>query len=639
MTRSRVASAAALLLVVAGALWVPAAGAQTPSPSPSPSSSASPAPSPSGSGSSSVQPEPARESLALLLSAEPETIEAGHETTLVGQVTNTGNTVAERASVEVVLPRELELVEAFPAPTSPDRHLVTFELGSLDPGESSVVQITARGVDVVPAATVTATATAGAASATDSVDVMVVVTGAAGGLRVTSRTEDVLTQVGSMARFVVTATNDGTEDLENVLIVDVAPAELEVVSVDIVDEVEAVQIGESRGRYDIVWNVGSLPAGASVELPWDGRVVSAGDLTAVNSVRGLLGQNETVRSTSRSYLADEGPRDVSNPPFEPIEKKVVKFLHPDPVVVDPEQRATTEPGVVLPFTGSSLSRFLFAGIMFVVAGALVAGGARLAPAGSGKLVAAAAVAGLVLVACVSNGDSVEGAGGATPRTFGTDDPRTEEPRVKGERIVRGEDGEPTDAPTDAPATAPPSATPAPPTATPVAPPATSAPPVVAAPTAPPAATAPPVTEPNLEPIRVVEVVSIGLEDLPVQTLASRDGENTVSFGWEEGTGITAASSGTRFVRGAGAELLTDLTTDDGAIVNRLTLTNTHEAARLEVKGRLIHEVYSGGRLVARLRSAPIDEVLAPGGSVVARFSYLVPTGDYVVEARFESSQE
>jgi hypothetical protein len=73
-------------------------------------------------------------------------------------------------------------------------------------------------------------------------------------------------------------------------------------------------------------------------------------------------------------------------------------------------------------------------------------------------------------------------------------------------------------------------------------------------------------------------------------------------------------------------------------VNRLTLTNTHDDVRLEVKGRLVHDLYSGSRRVARLRSAPIDEVLAPGGSVVARFSYLVPTGDYVVVARFESSQ-
>lgn len=629
MTRSRVASAAALLLVAWAALWIPAAGAQTPAPSPSSSGSA--APSPSG-GSSSPTTAPDHESLAVLLSAEPDTVEVGHETVVVAQVTNTGNVAVADAALEVVLPHELELVEGFPAPATTAGQTSTFDLGPLAPGESAVVQITARGVDVVPNAPVTATATAGSATVTDSVDVMVVVTGTARGLTVTSRTQGVVTQVGSMVRYIVTVTNDGSEDLENVLVVDLAPEELEVVSVDIVDEVEAVQIGETQGRYDIVWNVGSLPAGASVELPWDGRAVRPGDLTAVNSVRGLLGQNETVRATSRSFLASEGPRDVENPRFEPIEKRVVTFVDPDPGA-DPEARATTEP-VVLPFTGASLSRLAFAGIMFLLAGALLLGGARLAPAGSGKAVVGAALAAVVLVACVSGDDSVEGTGGATPRTFGTDDPRDEDARVKGERIVRGEEDEATAAPTEPPSTTPPATTPAPPTASPVAPPATSAPPVVAAPTAPPVATDPP----DAGPVRVVEVIRIGLEDLPVETLGSRDGDNTISFGWDEATGITSASSGTRFVRGSGAELMTDLTTGDGAIVNRLTLTNTHDDKRLDVEGRLVHEVYSGSRLVARLRSAPIDEVLAPGGSVVARFSYLVPTGDYVVEAHFESSQ-
>lgn len=635
MSRSRVAPAAAVLLVAWAALWIPAAGAQTPSPSPSASGSASPSPS---GGTSSPTTAPERESLAVLLSAEPETVEVGHETVVVAQVTNTGTSVVDRATLDVVLPQQLDLVDAFPAPETSTRQGATFGLGPLDPGESAVAQITARGVDVVPSAAVQATATAGTTTVTDSVDVMVVVTGAAGGLEVTSRTEGFLTQVGSMVRYVVTVTNTGSEDLENVLVVDLAPEELAVVSVDIVDEVEAVQIGETLGRYDVVWNVGSLPAGASVDLPWDGRVLRPGDLTAVNSVRGLLGPtNEIVRSTSRSFLAAEGPRDVDNPRFEPIEKRVVKFVQPDPVV-GPAARSATEPGVVLPFTGASLSRLALAGILFAVAGALLLGGARLAPAGSGKTVAGAALAALVLVACVSGGDDpAERAGGATPRTFGTDDPRDGEARVKGERIVRGDDGEVTAAPTAPPATTSPAETPAPPTATapPTAPPATSAPPVVAAPTAPPVAT----QAPSVEPVRVVEIVRIGLEDLPVESLDSRDGNNTVSFGWDETAGgITAATSGTRFVRAAGSELMTDLTTDDGAIVNRLTLTNTHDDVRLEVKGRLVHDLYSGSRLVARLRSAPIDEVLSPGGSVVANFSYLVPTGDYTVTARFESSQ-
>lgn len=622
MTRSRIASAAGALLLAWAALLVPAAGAQTPSPSPSGSASPS-----ASAATPSPAASPERESLALLLSAEPATIEMGAEVVLVAQVTNTGTGTVDSAALEVTLPRALELVSAFPAPASGAGSAPRFELGPLGPGESSVVQVTARGTEVVEEALVEANATAGSATASDSTVVSVVVTGGAGGLAVTSRTEGVLTQVGSMVRYVVTVTNEGSEDLEDVLVVDLAPEELEVVSVDIVDEVEAVQIGERGGQFDIVWNVGSLPAGASIDLPWDGRAVRPGDLTAVNSVRGLLGQTETVRSASRSFLADEGARDLDNPRFEPIEKRVVTFVDPPPGP-SPDARSASQPGVVLPLTGVSLSRLAFAALLFVVAGALLVGGARLAPQGSGRAVAGMVLAGFVFAACVS-GEGSDRAGG---EPLGTQDPR-----VKGERIVRG-DEDATPVPSAPPGRTRPSPTPAPATATPAtatpAPPtATTAPPAVAAP-----ATAPPVVPADPEPIRVVEVVRVGLADLPVETLGSRAGDNTVSFGWEEGTGITAATSGTRFVRDDGSELLTDLTTAGGAIVNRIELGNTHDAARLKVEGRLVHEVYSGSRLVARLRSAPIDVVLAPGGTVVARFEYLVPTGDYTVQASFESSQ-
>ncbi|MDQ3981902.1 MAG: hypothetical protein M3271_04390, partial [Actinomycetota bacterium] len=137
----------------------------------------------------------------------------------------------------------------------------------------------------------------------------------------------------------------------------------------------------------------------------------------------------------------------------------------------------------------------------------------------------------------------------------------------------------------------------------------------------------------------VRVVTTELDDLPVTSQGSRAGDNTISFGWDEAAGgVTSASSGRRLVRGATSELLTDLASRGGAIVNELTLRNTAEAARVSVEGRLVHEVYSGSKLVARLKSEPIDVVLAPGGEVVARFSYLLPAGDYMVQAAFEASQ-
>ncbi|MDQ4025080.1 MAG: hypothetical protein M3217_06280, partial [Actinomycetota bacterium] len=202
-------------------------------------------------------------------------------------------------------------------------------------------------------------------------------------------------------------------------------------------------------------------------------------------------------------------------------------------------------------------------------------------------------------------------------------------QVKGERIVRGDEDEPAEEATPAPASAPPTTT-TPPTATPPPPgaPTATAPPAVAAPV--------PTVDPA--PIRVVRVVETGLDDLPVATQESRAGDNTISFVWDESAGgIAGATSGTRFGGGDGSELLTDLTSEPGAIVNRITLRNTAETTRLRVRGRLVHEVFDGSRLVARLRSAPIDVVLSPAGEVVARFSYLVPAGAYTVQASFEST--
>jgi uncharacterized repeat protein (TIGR01451 family) len=566
------------------------------------------------------------------LNAEPSTIDVDAETLLVAQATNTGTASLPATTLTLAIPEQLEVLSSFPKGRGTGDSY-SIDLGPLDPGESAVAQVTALGVTPVEGALVTASVAGGSATAQDTTAVSVVEGGAVGALTVASRTRGMLTPVGAMVHYEVTVANEGRDDLENVLVVDVAPREVDVVSVDLIDEVEAVQIGESRGRHDIVWNVGSLPAGSSVTLPWDGRAVDAGDLRAVNSVRGLIGTTETTRSTSESFLADEGRSAVDNPPFEPIKERVVTFVDPPPS--GPAAAAAGTQPVVLPFTGVSISRIFFAGVLLVFAGLLVAIGSRLATGASRRAVTAAVLAGLLGVACVSGGaddESISGAAqGATPRTFGTDDPRDDEARVKGERIVRGEDDGADDA-TAAPASAPP-ATAAPPTATPPPPaaPTSTAPPAVAAPATAPAPAADPA------PVRTVTVVTTELEDLPVVTQGSRDGDNTVSFSWDETAGgITAATSGRRVSARTGSELLTNLTAEDGALVNRVTLRNTAEATRLAVRGHLVHQIYEGSRLVARVRSEHVDVTLAPGGAVTALFSYLVPAGDYTVRAAFES---
>ncbi|MDQ3958243.1 MAG: DUF11 domain-containing protein, partial [Actinomycetota bacterium] len=313
MARSRIALAVVFLALALAVLVVPA-GAQTPAPSPSASgsASASPSASPTAASASSSSPAEQTESLAVLLSAEPRTLGIDREGTVVAQVSNTGNTTIDAVLLDVTLPAEVEFVSSFPSSSGSSGRTRSFSLGPLDPGESAVAQITIRGTSAVTDAPVTARVAGDTATAEASALLSVVEGAEPDGLEVTSRSRQVLAQVGSMVHFEVTVSNEGDEDLDGVLVVDVAPREIDVFSVDLVDEVEAVQIGESGGRHDIVWNVGSLPAGSSVTLPWDGEAVRAGDLHAVNSVRGLLGTSEAARGRSDTFLAAEGPRDVEN---------------------------------------------------------------------------------------------------------------------------------------------------------------------------------------------------------------------------------------------------------------------------------------------------------------------------------------
>lgn len=620
MIRSRVAPAATLLVLVWTALVVPALAQTSPAPSPSASGSIAPSVTAGGGAPSPSASTVAADSLRVLLSAQPGTMDLDEEGTIVAQVVNTGTT-SVRGSLDVTLPAELAFVSAFPSATGGGGATHSFDLGDLDAGDSAVVQVVVRGTAAVPAALVTATARGGSAESRASLEVPVVVASGTDGLEVSSRSRRVLTQVGSMLHYEVTVANDGASDLENVFVVNVAPSEVDVFSVDIVDEVEAVQIGESGGRHDIVWNVGTLTAGESVTLPWDGHAARSGDLRAVNDVRGLLGSKETARARSESFLGASRPGGVSNPPFEPLKKRIVTFEDPPPPPRAAAAMTQTAPGV-LPFTGTSPTRLVTSAFLFIAGGLLLLVGAHLAPAASRRAVAGAVLAGLVGAACVSA--TTDDPQGAAPTASSEASPG--DARVKGERITRGDEEEETPAPTDAPTPAP-SGSPEP-----AAPPATLPPPpsVVAAPTA----TAPPV---DSAPVRVVRVVRIGVDDLEIDTLDSRPGDNTISFGWDEGAGaITGATSGVRLVGGVSSELLTDLGTESGSIVNVETLRNTAEDRRLHVDGRLVHEVFEDGRLVATLRSERLDVILAPGGLVEAEFSYLLPTGHYVVQASFES---
>lgn len=122
---------------------------------------------------------------------------------------------------------------------------------------------------------------------------------------------------------------------------------------------------------------------------------------------------------------------------------------------------------------------------------------------------------------------------------------------------------------------------------------------------------------------------------PIESIASRDGDNTIYFTWDaERRLITEASSSRRVTAGQQVELLTRLTDRTGALVARGVLKNVSTTQRYRVRGRLVQRIYSGSDVFRVRRSTTIDRVLEPGEKVGASFRYGIPSGSYSVRTDF-----
>ena len=135
----------------------------------------------------------------------------------------------------------------------------------------------------------------------------------------------------------------------------------------------------------------------------------------------------------------------------------------------------------------------------------------------------------------------------------------------------------------------------------------------------------------------VRTTRIGVENLAVVVLGPTAADNSLTYSWDEpGRDIVQASSSVTFTRGQPVDFTTSVGTDANAIVVNAVLRNVARDRRLAVSGRLIQEVSDSSGTVATFES-PVDTVLAPGGEARASFTYLLPTGDYSVTARFGPS--
>jgi hypothetical protein len=134
----------------------------------------------------------------------------------------------------------------------------------------------------------------------------------------------------------------------------------------------------------------------------------------------------------------------------------------------------------------------------------------------------------------------------------------------------------------------------------------------------------------------VRTITVTAAALPVITLGPTEGDNSLSYEWDESsTSFVSAASSRQVIRGARVELLTELSSEPGAIAVHVTLRNLTTHMRVAVRGRMTHEVFGSAGLVARFVSDSIDTVLNPNGSTTVGFTYLLPTGQYTTRSAFE----
>jgi uncharacterized repeat protein (TIGR01451 family) len=418
-----------------------------------------------------------------------------------------------------------------------------------------------------------------------------------------ARAGRLLAEVGDVFSYSIFVTNPGTEPLADIVVVDTVPAELTVFAVPLPDAVDAVQVGSHRGKEDIVWVLRPIDPGETVELTWRALAWDPGDLRAVNKVSALVdssslqqqGGPPSATASSTTYLGGDRAEGTKNPPYRRVEKRTVTVA---------ATTQTTEPlGApgVLPATGIDPLPYLWSAAAAIAAGLLLV---AISGSSRARRVAIATIATILMAAGCTTEETPPQARSATPPPLEV--PRPDSPRdsVLGLRIERPNFEPRTDAPTETPAES-----------------------------------FAPETPVVTEPVQTIETVVVTAGDLPAEELDSRDGDNAMTYTWDEASlTITEAASSAFFEAGAQAEILGELDVSDDGIAIDVIIANKLADRRLHVAGRIVHRIFdSAGALVATLESAPIDVMLSPGGSTAVEFEYLLPSGSYSVSSDFEAS--
>ena len=567
--------------------------------------------------------------------AEPSSIAIGDESRVTVTVTNAGD--AEAGDVEALLsiPGQLDLGDASePYSANASGNKVTFDLGSITPGGTASAWADVEGAVATDASGVEMSAVASA----DEQDVLsdpgsatVVVLGEAGEVDLRAMTREVLVQVGRRIHYTIIVTNDSHLALADVSVIDRVPGEVDVFAA-YRGEADAVLASRFGNREDIVWTKSELAAGETLRLSWIGTAKALGDLAALNRVTVKAVAAAPARESHVTYLGAARFAGTTNPPFEPIVK--ARRVTREVTLPTTGAAGTEAGGSLLPFTGSGNLRWLISGLALLTAGVSFLWAKRSTVHRRRWIAVALACVLLALSACVGSDEPAEE----------SQESRKEE--VKGQRIERnqnekkqnrkgrggdeGDDAVPgpvAQPPTDVGVTGPGEVAGVPPTGGTTTGDTATGDDGAAAPTPPPETTT----------VSEVRITRIGVDDLPIVVLGPTAADNSLRYTWDEPSrDILGATSSVTFTRGQPVDFTTSVGTDGNAIHVGAVLRNVARDRRLAVSGRVIHEVSDSSGTVATFE-APVDTVLAPGGETSAAFTYLLPSGDYTVTARFEPS--
>lgn len=407
-------------------------------------------------------------------------------------------------------------------------------------------------------------------------------------LDLTVRASRVVARVGDEIDYTITVTNTGAAELVDVVVVDLVPPELDVVSVPLAEGVEAAQAGRSPRGEDVVWILEALPPRASVELSWTGIVSEAGDLEATNVVTATSGGSKVRASTTTFLAAATGVAAQGTAP-EVMPKRIVSVTR---------VLGTDAPsGAPLPVTALAIEWLLALGLAIVFAGmVLLILGRPPLMVGRGSAYALALLAVVYAATFITDSSTIP-----QPRPS-----ETIEDQVRGKRIFRDR----------------------------------------VSPTAPPEPPeqrgrgadedAGPVAAGREEPAEEVLVRTVRTVKVPVDAtpIPSGSGANVLQFSWDEPTRriLQATSSVGPIERIPSYELQTSLGMAGDALEATLVLRNLSDEL-IAVRGVLSHDVRGDGVSLS-LRSSRIDVILRPRGQVTATFSYVLPSGDYQAGANF-----